>query len=199
MGKRGAPPTFELHHLLRALYLICDHERLGRKRLAELLQIGEGTCRGVLGVLRGRGLITVGQRGIALSAEGREFIDSLPIAHGRVDLNKLALARFTHAIALRDHARFVRTGIEQRDDAVGAGAVGATALVCRRGRLHFPDGTALAEQFLEDEMVLVATFRPMDGDLILLGYGRTEESAGMGAFAAAAGVLAIPILAAEVR
>ncbi|MBI5000779.1 MAG: DUF4443 domain-containing protein [Euryarchaeota archaeon] len=197
MARRGAPPAYETHHVLAALYAVQDESRIGRKELARRLLIGEGTCRGVVEVLRGRGLVSVSKSGITLSRKGKYLIDSLPFAQAQVELIALGLSDYAYAIAMRDHARFVRTGIEQRDDAVKAGAVGATSLVCEKGRLHFPDHTPLAGQFEEDEALLIAGFRPMEGDLIIIGYGRTEESARLGAFAAAVGVIYTPILSEE--
>ena len=197
MTKRGAPPAFETHHVVAALYAVRDEGRIGRKELAQRLLIGEGTCRAVLEILRGRKLVSITKSGIALSKKGKYFIDSLPFAQAQVELISLGLSDYAYAIAMRDHGRFVRTGIEQRDDAVKAGAVGATSLICENRRLHFPDHTPLAKQFEEDEAFLIAAFKPMDGDLIIIGYGRTEESARLGAFAAAVGVIYTPILAEE--
>jgi hypothetical protein len=197
MTKRGAPPAFETHHVLAALYEVRDAGRIGRKELARRLLIGEGTCRGIVEVLRARKLISVSKGGIRLSRKGVYFIDSLPFAQAQVELISLGLSDYAYAIAMRDHARFVRTGIEQRDDAVKAGAVGATSLICEKGRLHFPDHTPLARQFEEDEALLVMGFKPLEGDLIIIGYGRTEESARLGAFAAAVGVIYTPILSDE--
>ena len=197
MTKRGAPPAFETHHVLAALYAVRDEGRIGRKELARRLLIGEGTCRGIVEVLRARKLISVSKGGIKLSRRGIYFIDSLPFAQAQVELITLGLSDYAYAIAMRDHARFVRTGIEQRDDAVKAGAVGATSLVCENGRLRFPDHTPLAQQFEEDEALLIVGFKPIEGDLIIIGYGRSEESARLGAFAAAAGVIYTPILSDE--
>jgi hypothetical protein len=186
MAKRGALPKYSLHHLLWALFLVSDNGRIGRKRLAALMGVGEGTCRGVLRELDDRGLVSVAKGGISLSKRGRRMMSGLPAVHGELGLGPLALSDFAHGVAMRDHARFVRSGIEQRDAAMLAGAIGATALIFDNGALRFPDGRKLEEDYGADAALLVHLFKPGEGDVIVIGYGRDAVGAESGAFAAAA-------------
>ena len=64
MAKRGALPKYDIHHLVWALFLIAENDKPGRQTLAELMGIGEGTCRGVLKELDEKGLITTTKSGI---------------------------------------------------------------------------------------------------------------------------------------
>jgi predicted transcriptional regulator len=192
MAKRGALPKYSHHHLVWALFLVAENKGLGRQRLAEMMGLGEGTCRGVLRELDENGLIRVGKSGISLSRRGKRMMEGLPVVHGELGLGPLALSDFAHGVAIRDHARFVRTGLEQRDAAMVAGAVGATALVFSRGALRFPDGRKLEEDYGADAVLLVHLFKPGEGDVIVVGYGRTQVSAESGAFAAAALLLFTP-------
>jgi len=186
MVKRGALPKYSLHHLLWALFLISENARVGRKRLAKLMGIGEGTCRGVLRELDDRGLVSVSKSGISLSMRGKRMMSGLPAVHGELGLGPLALSTCGHGVAIRDHARFVKSGLEQRDAAMLAGAVGATALVFDRGALRFPDGRKLEDDYEADAALLVHLFKPLEGDVLIIGYGRDAVSAESGAFAAAA-------------
>jgi hypothetical protein len=186
MAKRGALPKYDLHHLLWSLFLVSENPRVGRKRLAKLMGLGEGTCRGVLRELDERGLISVSKGGISLSKRGKRMMSGLPAVHGELGLGPLALADFAHGVALRDHARFVKSGLEQRDAAMLAGAVGATALVFDKGALRFPDGRKLEDDYSGDAALLTHLFKPAEGDVIVVGYGRDAVAAESGAFAAAA-------------
>jgi hypothetical protein len=185
MVKRGALPKFGMHHLIWALFLVSENKRVGRKRLGGMMGLGEGTCRGVLRELNERGLIRINKAGISLSRRGRAMMSGLPAVHGELGLGPLALSDCAHGVAIRDHARFVKSGIEQRDAAMVAGAVGATALVFDRGALRFPDGRKLEDDYAPDAALLAHLFKPMEGDVIVVGYGRDGVSAESGAFAAA--------------
>ncbi|MFH0816545.1 MAG: DUF4443 domain-containing protein [Methanobacteriota archaeon] len=186
MAKRGALPKYATYHLLWALFLVSENARVGRKRLAKLMGMGEGTCRGVLRELDDRGLVSVSKGGISLSRRGNRMMSGLPVVHGELGLGPLALSTCGHGVAIRDHARFVRSGLEQRDAAMLAGAVGATALVFDKGALRFPDGRKLDEDYEADAALLVHLFKPGEGDVLVIGYGRDPVSAESGAFAAAA-------------
>ena len=185
MVKRGALPKFDMHHLIWALFLVSENPRVGRKNLAKMMGIGEGTCRGVLRELDDKELISITKGGISLSKRGKRMMSGLPAVHGELGLGPLALADFAHGLALRDHARFVKSGIEQRDAAMLAGAGGATALVFDKGVLRFPDGRKLEDDYGADCALLVHLFKPGEGDVIVVGYGRDAVSAESGTFAAA--------------
>jgi hypothetical protein len=185
MVKRGALPKYSTHHLLWALFIVSENSRVGRKHLATLMGLGEGTCRGVLRELDEKGLVSVSKAGISLSKRGKRMMSGLPAIHGELGLGPLALADFAHGVALRDHARFVKSGLEQRDAAMVAGAVGATALVFDKGALRFPDGRKLEDDYEADAALLVHLYKPGEGDALVIGYGRDAVSAESGAFAAA--------------
>jgi hypothetical protein len=77
----------------------------------------------------------------------------------------------------------VRLGCEQRDEAVRAGAVGATTLVVDEGRIVFPGDVEFPEQTLVAP--LRNYFRMDDGDVIIIGSAFTYDAAERGAVTAA--------------
>jgi hypothetical protein len=81
-------------------------------------------------------------------------------------------------------AKKISKGIEQRDEAMKAGASGATTLVFK-GRLQFIDGYDVAESDPRASRVLMQDFELMDGDVLIIGCSPSPELAMDGAFAAA--------------
>ena len=179
--KKGPLPRFAEVHVREALELIAKHGRIGRKDLANELRIGEGSMRTVLNQLKKRGLITSSRGGHALTAKGKHFLGK-SLEFVRVDAGDLTVGEVDVAAIVRGAADRVKKGIEQRDEAIKAGADGATVLVFKAGRLQFPDG--FTEVNLKFEK-LIETFRPREGDVVIIGTGRDAAKAEAGARAAA--------------
>lgn len=154
---------------------------MGRKQLAEKLGVGEGSMRTILNTLKKQSLITSSRGGHALTTKGKNFLGK-PLEFVRVDASDLTVGEVDVATIVRGAAAKVKKGIEQRDEAIKAGADGATVLVFKAGRLQFPDG--FTEVNLKFEK-LIETFRPREGDVVIIGTGRDAVKAEAGARAAA--------------
>ncbi|MGC8555816.1 MAG: DUF4443 domain-containing protein [Conexivisphaera sp.] len=122
------------------LLLLRREGRMGRKGLAELLDVGEATGRTVLSKLKSAGLAEADRGGARLTPEGERRAEELG---GLVDIAEAELPeRYGNRIAcliVKEGCGSLGTGVAHRDEAVKGGADGALILVRRNGKYSFPD------------------------------------------------------------
>jgi len=177
----GRTPDFTAAHLLYALSLLRE-KRIGRKQLAEALRVGEGTVRTILSRLSGEGLIEISRPGVTLSSDGVDFLESIEkkLAWGEFPPTDLTVSEYNLFVLVRSVSDKVRYGVEQRDQALIHGAVGATTLVRSNGLWTLPGtGEDVAIDFPEKGL------KPGDGDVMVIGTGVDSFTATIGAFSAA--------------
>ena len=139
-SKQGGPlPKFNDYHLWKALDCLDGKNPIGRKRLAELLGIGEGSTRTIISMLQDHGLITIGKSGIFLTSKGLEFKRNthMDVIRG-VQAGNVTIGEKDVIVRVPKMARSIGYGCEERDAAIRSGATGATTLVYTGGRLSFP-------------------------------------------------------------
>lgn len=183
MSLRAGPlPRFAEVHVRMALEVIAKHGRIGRKQLAIELGVGEGSVRTILNRLKKRGLITSSRGGHSLTAKGRRSLGR-PLEFVQIDVGDLAVGKVDVATVIRGAAKKVKRGIEQRDEAIKAGADGATILILKKGKLQFPDKFLKVNKKIEG--MLMKTFRPRENDVIVIGTAQDIVKAEAGTRAAA--------------
>ncbi len=184
----GPLPSFAMVHVIKALELIKDRP-IGRSRLSKKLSIGEGATRTLIERLRDKGLVTVERAGCILTEKGERFWEAVQEAlpHKTIlEESGLTLGRFSVALLVRGGAGEVRSGMEQRDAAMMAGAKGATTLIYRDGRLTVPpEQRDVAKDFPKIYRTLMESLRPQEDDIIVVGSADTQKKAEYGALAAA--------------
>lgn len=183
-SQKGPLPRFGDAHVSMVLDSIAKHGRVGRKQLTTELGVGEGSMRTILTQLKKRGLITSSRGGHALTTKGKRLLGK-PFEFTRVDVGNLAVGKVNIATIVRGAAVKIGRGIEQRDEAIKAGAAGATILVYKGGKLRFPDEFSSAEKYSSSTKQLIETFGPKDGDVIIVGTAEDVVKAESGARAAA--------------
>ena len=125
--------------------------------------------------LKQKDLVLLEKSGSTLTKEGIELYKRLtetftpPVP---VELETLDLGSFNYAVVVRDAASKVKVGVEQRDDAVRAGAVGALTIIYVDGKFHLRHEIKDCEVLMPSTAwnTLRITLEPEDGDvLIVLG------------------------------
>jgi len=98
----------------------------------------------------------------------------------------LTVGPFNVAVLVRNAADSVKYGIEQRDAAIRAGALGATTLIFRQNRLVMPGIKEDVFQNVRPTLdMLVSAFKPSENDVIIIGSATDKRTAELGAKTAA--------------
>jgi len=183
-------PSFTEAHVIKALEIISEEEAIGRIMLSKELELGEGETRTLVKHLKKEGIIEVSKYGIALSEHGKKMFSNLKskISKGvEVPTTPLTVGSFNVAVLVRGMARIIRRGLEQRDTAIKAGALGATTFIFSRGKLTMPsmEGENVFKDTPHIHDMLVSKLGPKENDVIIIGSGENKTSAETGAKMAA--------------
>jgi DNA-binding PadR family transcriptional regulator len=182
----GPLPRFTDAQIRRALELIAERKGIGRKQLARELGIGEGSIRTILNRLKERSFITSNRSGQLITAKGRRELGKT-LEYVQIDAGDLTVGDVDVATIVRKSAARVSRGIEQRDEAIKAGAAGATVLVYKSRKLQFPDGFQEVKQQFANKLMMI--FKLREGDVIIIGSAGDALKAEAGAKAAARSLL----------
>jgi len=183
----GRSPSFMEAHVLKALEALSSEPRVGRKRLGMFLGLSEGVTRTLLRHLRAEGFIEVTRRGIGLTEKGARLLGTLRshiLGGMEVPSGPLTIGPKNFAVLVKGAGGQVRSGVEQRDAALKAGAMGATTLVFDGERFTIP-GMEEAPPGVEEVYELLLRLKPRRGDVIIVGSASDILSAELGAKTAA--------------
>lgn len=187
--KYGPLFRFGDYHVYKTLSVLSDGRRKGRKQVADRIGIGEGSMRTIIDHLRDEGLVDIKQTGIKITKKGQEFISRLPLQVYVLDVADITLGQRSVAVQVKDAAQKVGSGMEQRDQAIKAGAEGATTIVVKGERLTIPLDYDLDKDQPDIAGAIRRLFDLSDGDVIIIGTSEDLQRAEEGALAAAFALL----------
>ncbi len=183
----GPSTTFTVSHIFFALDLMAE-KPIGRNKLARKLEVGEGTVRTIINRLKNYGMIETSKEGCNLTSKGfavwKNFEELFP---RRVELGETELtnAKYNYAFLVKNSGRKVKSGIEQRDAAIVAGAKQAAIMVSKEGHLTIESvSNRLEQQFPKAADQILNAIHPADNDVVVLVGADTMGKAKHGAFAA---------------
>ena len=183
--KYGPLFRFGDYHVYKTLSVLTDGRRKGRKQLADRIGVGEGSMRTIVDHLREEGLIDVKQTGIKINKKGQEFIGRLPLQVYVLDVPEITLGLRSVAVQVKGAAPKISSGMKQRDQAIKAGADGATTIIVRGDRLTVPVDYDLDKERPEVAAAIRRLFDLSDDDVIMIGTSTELQRAEEGAMAAA--------------
>ncbi len=183
--KYGPLFRFQDHHVYRTMRILSDGRRRGRKRLAEAVGVGEGSMRKILEVLKERDLVEIRQTGVRLTPVGVGYFEDIPLDVHVLGVSDISLGEFNVAVKIAGSSNRVRSGLEQRDAALKAGADGATTIIMQRGKLLVPPDFDLDDRSPKVTNELRSIFKVRNGDVIVIGTSIDPVQAENGALAAA--------------
>ena len=189
-SKFGPAPRFSNFHPFKILNILSKEKRIGRKKLAEKVGIGEGSIRTILEVLRRDRLVKITQNGISLSSKGEEELRAYPIKMVDINADEMTIGSCDIAVHVTNAAHKIKEGLEQRDEAIKVGAKGATTIICKDRRLIIPLELDIRTKFPIIEKSLRELFDLKDEDIIIIGTADSREKAEDGALAAAFALIA---------
>lgn len=185
---RGPLPAFSPVHMIYALMLIQDYGRIGRKRLSDLLSLGEGSVRTLIKKLDSLGLVTAGKSGYALSEKGSGLLRLLSSKITKLTELKIPLpwkSPHNTGIVVRGAASSVKSGIVQRDASIRFGAEEALILTYSEDGLQMPMISNLSRERPDFAAQIVDSLHPSKGDVIIITGARDSVASRYAALGAA--------------
>lgn len=183
----GPNPSFSSFHFLLAMELIAK-KPIGRNKMAHELGIGEGATRTLIRRLKEEDLASISKAGCALTKKGMELWEEYTsnIKKARIEKNELTFAECSFAVLVKRSGHKVRTGMEQRDAAIVAGARGATTILFKKGLLVFPAVERnVKRDFPKASDQIARLLKPQEDDTIIVVSSDDPAKAEHGALAAA--------------
>lgn len=191
---KGPIPRISPTKLLVALKIIEKEDPIGRYDLAKKLNLTNGTVRGMIERLKNRNLIQVTKKGCTINEKGRKAIKEF-LAQKRITslkelekekIEKLAPGENIYGIQISNAKDKVENGLLQRDEAIKAGALGATTLIYINKKLLFPKTLEEADKIYKQEAkYLKKQFKLKEGDVLILCWAENYVNAIEGALKAA--------------
>ena len=160
-----------------ALHVLSDGKRMGRKRLADEVGVGEGSMRRILNTLKDNNFVDIKQTGITITRAGLAYLSDLPIRVIDADASKIVLGEFSQAVLVKGVSEFIDNGLKQRDAGIRVGALGCTTLVMRSGELILPPDWSVDKNEPEVAENLKSVSNMVDGDIIIIGSADDKISA----------------------
>ncbi len=161
-----------------ALHILSDGKRVGRKRLAEAIGIGEGSMRRIIETLRDWDFIEIRQTGISITRNGTAFLHQIPIEI--VDVPAIpgsVVGNHWQGVLVHGVKDRIDNGMQQRDAGIKAGASGCTTIVIRDGLLMIPPDWILDERDPETSKAIRETTGITEEDAVIIGSGDSEAVA----------------------
>tara|TARA_B100000315_G_C14593565_1_gene597365 strand:- start:2217 stop:2792 length:576 start_codon:yes stop_codon:yes gene_type:complete len=164
--------------LLRCLLRI--ENPVSRSHLSKSLELGEGTIRSILDILKGKGFLESNNMGHSLSEKGKSTLKKIK---DNIDIEKISKINLfpdkkSIAIHVKSPNKIEKTVI-LRDEAIKNGAEGALILKYDK-KLKFYD-----MDYKEDFSQIETEFDLKKNDIIIVAYADSYKLAEYGALAAA--------------
>lgn len=184
----GPGLTFTEVHVFKALELMAEQGAIGRSKLSSELGIGEGATRTLIKHLKKGRLVEVSKAGCQLTSYGKRIFSPLKgMVLGAVEVSSspVTVGNCNVAIRVEGASGGLKYGLEQRDAAIKAGALGATTLLFSKNRFAMPKSEEdCFKDSPEISKLLASELKPREGDLIIIGSANNRRSAELGAKAA---------------
>ncbi len=183
----GPAATFSVSHIFYALELMAE-KPIGRNKLAEKLDVGDGAIRTIISRLKDAGLIVTSKAGCTLTSKGldvwRKFEEFFP-RRAEIGKTELTKAEHNYAFLVKNSGHKVKSGIEQRDAAIVAGAKRALVIVSKGGHLTIESvSSSIEKEFPNAANQILQALKPEDNDVIMIAGADVPQKAKNAAFAA---------------
>ncbi len=160
-----------------ALHVLSSGRRIGRKKLAEEIGVGEGSMRRIIDTLKDWDFILIKQTGITITKSGQAFLDQMPIKVLDIQVEGSVVGQYQQAILVLGCADKVVNGMEQRDAGIKVGADGCTTLVIRDGKLMVPPDWNMDEENPEMAYKIRKESGMTQSDALIIGGAETKAAA----------------------
>jgi len=177
--------SFNQVHVFKTIQMMENNKKISRSLMMNELGLGEGSVKTLVKHLKVQGLVENSNAGMWLTNKGKIIYTKLQVSMPK-EMNipkcSISLGKFNHAILLKNVSYNIKSGIEQRDAAIKAGAIGATTLVFKHKRLEIP-GTG--EDFTKNDpkihFLIMKKLEPEENDVIIIASSHNKKIAEMAA------------------
>jgi len=164
--------TFSSPHVYKALQFLSKQKYVSRSSFCNELHIGEGAVRTMIIHLKLDGLVDSIRAGTFLTSKGKIFAKKFSdVIASQCTLESCNIARekYNHVILIKNRAKIICNGMDQRDFAILYGAKSATTLLFQNERFVFPNETkdALADDS-KTKKNLLEKLLPEENDIIII-------------------------------
>ncbi|HSF49868.1 MAG TPA: DUF4443 domain-containing protein, partial [Nitrososphaeraceae archaeon] len=134
--------SFGIAHIFKTLQLASAYGHISRSLLCKELNLGEGSVKTLIKHLKMNEMIITSQLGTILTNKGKVILrDLLTLIPSETIIPKssITLGKFNYCVLLKNSAKLIGSGLEQRDEAIKLGATGATTLIFSNGKFLIPE------------------------------------------------------------
>jgi hypothetical protein len=160
-----------------ALHILSDGRRVGRKKLADTVGVGEGSMRRILDKLKEWNFISIKQTGITITKAGIDFLNQIPVKVVDVRLDSSTVGDFSQGVLVFGVASKIGNGMQQRDAGIKAGAAGCTTIVIRDGVLMIPPDWDMDKETPELAYKIRKDTGMTRDDVLIVGSGSSQSLA----------------------
>ncbi len=181
----GNIPGYVKTDVIRAFLLI--KENISRNELVKKLELGEGTLRTILDILKDKNLICSTKQGHSLTEKGSLFLKKTEeiILIKSVNIGDVYPELEKAVVLLKKPDENIKISFEQRDIAVKQGANGAVILKFDN-KLYIPDADVnFKENYKKAHDEILKCFDFKKGDILIICFAESSRNAENGALAIA--------------
>jgi len=173
--------SFDIAHVFKSLQLMKKQGKISRSILVDDLKLGEGTIKTLVKHLKMYHLVVTSNSGMKLSDKGDKLYEKLTeIIPHEMEINRcsIALGKYNHVVIVKGLESKIDSGIEQRDDAVKMGAIGATTLIFKNGKFFIPGQNRDVVKLDSKTMTkMINCLYPENKDVIIIGSADDKKIA----------------------
>lgn len=175
-------------HIYFTLLCLDKDKPISRSALSSVTNIGEGSVRKIIEVLRTWKTIEVKQTGITITDAGTELLETIPMNLIDLERSEYVIGAFQQGILVHGVSNKITNGMHQRDKGIIAGAEGSSVFIMSNGRVIMPKNwdidardPALAEQLRNHGM--------KEGDTVIISGASDRTTAAISAITIALDLL----------
>ncbi|KUE73173.1 hypothetical protein AUQ37_03510 [Candidatus Methanomethylophilus sp. 1R26] len=165
--------------------MIWDGRSVSRSEACAALEIGEGSMRRLVDLMKGYGLVDVGRFGISIRPAGRNMVGAMGIRFADVSAPGCVIGEFSFSLVVAGAAGRVGSGTAQRDAGIRSGGSGCTTWVIRGGKLLMAPEWDVDANDPRSAAAIRGSVSLAEGDALVIGGGPTLRDARAAAVGAA--------------
>ncbi|MFB5605448.1 MAG: DUF4443 domain-containing protein [Nitrosarchaeum sp.] len=152
--------------------MLTNDRFVSRATFVKEIHLGEGAVKTLIVHLKEAGIVNSTKSGTFLTEKGQKLINQIQnVIPKECKIEKCSLFqdKYNHAILLKNHAKIIKTGIEQRDYAILYGSSGCITIMYKNKKLVFPGDEK--ECFANDNKTkkfILENLSPDEEDIIII-------------------------------